>query len=271
MPELGKSTLAQTFKFDCDRFLRFQLATSMEKAVLDLESDKFKRPGIRLIQEAGHRWEIDKYQDLLDTAGASRIEHRISPDYDDLIERHPFLTIQDIFDILRRPEPPLAIIEAKFRVPLTITPNFQELHNRYGIDTIHAIPDILWIRPFSTGSPLILTSVPQAGTPEYEIHIIDVKMADEPALRHFTEVTFYGLALAAALIEQGLAGRYAVSAEGFIWPGSHDANAFRNLFREFQSRGNPDPLSAALLETLAAVPYEAVYAAAQPYNGKERG
>src|SRR5919108_3529436 len=105
MPELGKNTLAQTFKFDCDRFLRFQLATDMEKDTLDLESDKFKRPGIRLIQEAGHRWETDKYQDLLDTAGAGQIEHRISRDYDDLIERHPFLPIQDVFDILRRPEP----------------------------------------------------------------------------------------------------------------------------------------------------------------------
>ena len=61
MPELGKNTLAQTFKFDCDRFLRFQLASDIEKYTLDLESDKFKRPGIRLILEAGRRWEADKY------------------------------------------------------------------------------------------------------------------------------------------------------------------------------------------------------------------
>ena len=112
------------------------------------------------------------------------------------------------------------------------------------------------MRRFPTGAPLIPTGDMQAQTPEYEIHIIDVKMADEPALRHFTEVTFYGLALAAALVETGLAGRYAVSAEGFIWPGSHDANAFRNLFLEFQSRGDPDPLTSALLATLKAVPYE---------------
>jgi hypothetical protein len=256
MPELGKNTLAQTFKFDCDRFLRFQLTTDAEKAELDLKSDIYKRPAIALVQQAGHRWETDKYQDLLETAGAGQIEHRISPECNDLIERHPFLSIQNIFDILRRPEPPLAVIEAKFRVPLTITPNFQELHDQYGIETIYAIPDILWIRRAPTGSPLISTGVPRAGTPEYEIHIIDVKMAGEPALRHFTEVTFYGLALAAALVEQGLSDRYAVSAEGFIWPGSHDANAFRNCFREFQSRGDPDPLTAALLKTLAAVPYE---------------
>ena len=103
---------------------------------------------------------------------------------------------------------------------------------------------MVWLRRYPTGAPLIHTGDPAAGNPEFEIHIIDVKMADEPALRHFTEVTFYGLALAAALVEQGLASRYAVSAEGFIWPGSHDANAFRNLFRELQSKGDPDPLTA---------------------------
>src|SRR5436305_2293895 len=132
MPELGKSTLAQTFKFDCDRFLRFQLATKAEKEAIHLELEQFKRPGIELIQKAGRRWEIDKYQDLLDVAGATNIEHRIDPNLDPLIERRPFLPIENVFDILRRPSPPLAVIEGKFRVPLTITPNFRDLHERYG-------------------------------------------------------------------------------------------------------------------------------------------
>ena len=38
--------------------------------------------------------------------------------------------------------------------------------------------------------------------------MIDVKMAAEPSLRHFTEVTYYALALAAALRQHGLAERY---------------------------------------------------------------
>ena len=70
-------------------------------------------PGIELIQKAGRRWETDKYQDLIKVAGPSRVEHRVSPDFDDLIERNPFLTIENLFDILRRPDPPLAIIEAE--------------------------------------------------------------------------------------------------------------------------------------------------------------
>ncbi len=113
-------------------------------------------------------------------------------------------------------------------------------------------PDILWIRPGGTGAPLIGNGT----VPEYEIHIIDVKMAAEPSLRHFTEVTYYALALATAIQQEGLSGRYAVSAEGTIWPGSHDINAFRNLVQLYQAKGAADPVSEALSETLIRVPYE---------------
>ena len=66
MRKLDKSTLALTFKFDCDRFLRFRLATTEEQHHLGLALDRYKRPGIQLITAAGRRWEADKYQDLLD-------------------------------------------------------------------------------------------------------------------------------------------------------------------------------------------------------------
>ncbi|MBL8197128.1 MAG: hypothetical protein JNM06_25285, partial [Blastocatellia bacterium] len=87
-------------------------------------------------------------------------------------------------------------------------------------------------------------------------HIIDVKMAAEPSLRHFAEVTFYALSLARALETEGLSQKFAVSAEGFIWPGSHDANAFRNLHKEFVAKGETDATTSALLNTLLPVPYE---------------
>lgn len=49
MPRLDKGTLALTFKFDCDRFLRFRLASDAEKDSLGIEADTYKRPGIELI------------------------------------------------------------------------------------------------------------------------------------------------------------------------------------------------------------------------------
>lgn len=253
MPKLDKGTLALTFKFDCDRFLRFRLATDAERDALDIESDTYKRPGIELIKAAGRRWEVDKYQDLIDVSPNGAVEYVLKQQVNDLVGQQLFGTVTDFFEILRRPTPPSAILEAEFEVPSNITPALQEAYDTYGLDPVRARPDIIWVRRSQTGASLIGNPDP---VPEYELHVIDVKMAAEPSLRHFTEVTYYALALAAALVQQGLADRYAVSAEGFIWPGNHDANAFRNLAKNFEARGEGDVVTSALLDTLVAVPYE---------------
>lgn len=252
MAKLDKGTLALTFKFDCDRFLRFRLASDNERDSLGVSAEAYKRPGIELIKAAGRRWETDKYQDLIDTSDDGKVVFHVDDKGDDLLGRKPFKKIQNLFDILRQQEPPQAIIEAEFTVPTNITPGLQKAHNDFGLDQVKVRPDILWVRPGGTSAPLIGNGT----VPEYEIHIIDVKMAAEPSLRHFTEVTYYALALATAIQQEGLSGRYAVSAEGTIWPGSHDINAFRNLVRFHQAKGVTDPVSEALSETLIRVPYE---------------
>jgi hypothetical protein len=253
MPRLQKNTLALTFKFDCDRYLRFRLASDDERKTHGFDAEAFKRPGIELIQAAGRRWETDKYQDLVDAAGPGRVVYQLDAEVNELIGRRPFAPVPNLFDLLRQPTPPRAVIEAEFVVPADMLPGLREIYDRYHLEEVRAIPDILWLRRGPTGAPLI----GHAGAPpEYEIHIIDVKMAAEPSLRHFTEVTFYALGLARALEVHGLADRYAVSAEGYIWPGSHDANAFRNLVRDHTSRAAADALTQALLDTLQPVPYE---------------
>lgn len=252
MAKLDKGTLALTFKFDCDRFLRFRLASDAERDSLGVSAETYKRPGIELIKAAGRRWEADKYQDLIDTSDDGKVVFLLEDKVDDLLGRKPFKKIQNLFDILRQQEPPQAIIEAEFAVPKNITPALQKAYDVYGLGQVRVRPDILWIRPGGTGAPLISNGT----VPEYEIHIIDVKMAAEPSLRHFTEVTYYALALATAIQQEGLGGRYAVSAEGTIWPGSHDINAFRNLVQLYQAKGAADPVSEALSETLIRVPYE---------------
>lgn len=252
MAKLDKGTLALTFKFDCDRFLRFRLASDAERDSLGVSAETYKRPGIELIKAAGRRWEADKYQDLIDTSDDGKVVFLLEDKVDDLLGRKPFKKIQNLFDILRQQEPPQAIIEAEFTVPTNITPGLQKAYDDFGLDQVRVRPDILWIRPGGTGAPLIGNGT----VPEYEIHIIDVKMAAEPSLRHFTEVTYYALALATAIQQEGLGGRYAVSAEGTIWPGSHDINAFRNLVQLYQAKGAADPVSEALSETLIRVPYE---------------
>ncbi len=252
MAKLDKGTLALTFKFDCDRFLRFRLANDIERNSLGVSDKTNRRPGIELIKAAGRRWEADKYQDLIDTSEDGKVLFLLEEKIDDLLGRRPFKKIQNLFDILRQQEPPQAIIEAEFTVPTNITLGLQKAYDDFGLEQVRVRPDILWIRPSGTGAPLIGNET----APEYEIHIIDVKMAAEPSLRHFTEVTYYALALATAIEQEGLSGRYAVSAEGTIWPGSHDLNAFRNLVKLYEAKGAVNPVSDALSETLIRVPYE---------------
>ena len=253
MPKLAKSLLALTFKYDCDRFLRFRLLTKGEREAIGLEDVRYKRPGIELVQDAGRRWEAEKFQDLVDSGPPGAVAFAIAPDEDAAIGRKPFVKIQGVFELLREATPPLAIIEGEFPVPVDVIPGLRQAYERFGLEPVNVRPDILWIRRGPTSAPLV--GDPDL-RPPLEIHIIDVKMAAEPSLRHFTEVTYYALALAAALEEEGLADRYGVSAEGFIWPGSHDANAFRNKVLEQTARGASVPVEAALLETLQAVPYE---------------
>ncbi|HEX7315871.1 MAG TPA: hypothetical protein VF297_18285 [Pyrinomonadaceae bacterium] len=258
MPSLKKNTIALTFKFDCDRFLRFSLASKDERAALGVKiSSASYRPGIDLVKAAGRRWEADKFQDLVDVLPKGRTLYDRDDDEDDKVGRRLFNKVENIIDVLKTGEPPYAIIEGQFDAPSTITPALEEAYKKYGLEKVSARPDILWIRPYPTGAPLI-------GGPKeslkHEIHIIDVKLAAEPSLRHFTEVTYYALALAAELKEKGLSDRYAVSARGFVWPGSHDNNAFRNLYKEFSARGSEDPVADALEHTLIAVPYEVYHA-----------
>ena len=253
VPKLDKGTLALTFKLDCDRFLRFRLASDAERNEIGVEAEKYKRPGIELITAAGRRWEADKYQDLIDTSPRDTIEYVEKTEVDELVGRRTFDKVRNLFEILRRDRPPFGVIEAEFDVPSSITPSLQTAYDRYGLEPVRARPDIIWIRPYGTGAPLIAKPDPP---PSYELHIIDVKMAAEPSLRHFTEVTYYALSLAAALAENGMAGQYAVSAEGYIWPGSHDANEFRNLVLAYQAKGEAAPVTSALMDTLIPVPYE---------------
>ena len=85
MPSLAKNLLALTFKYDCDRFLRFRLLTKQEREELELDDAQFKRPGIELVKDAGRRWEAEKYQDLVDSGPPGMVVHRIAPDVDESI------------------------------------------------------------------------------------------------------------------------------------------------------------------------------------------
>jgi len=100
---------------------------------------------------------------------------------------------------------------------------------------------------------------PGASVPVWVIHIIDMKRAAEPSLRPCTEETSYALALAAAIGPEGWGDRFAVSAEGSVWPGTRDAIVLRRGTR-------PSPATEACSADLKAP----IRAHAPPFEG-DRG
>ena len=257
MARLSKRVLAETFKTDCERFFRFELANNAEKKHIEIDGDKYvlgNRPGVRLMQEAGNKWEIDKYDDLISGYGEENVKFEKRDTVNTRLGVREYKEIPNIIEVLKQDTPPKAIIEGSFSIPESVSQALIEACKRFGIEPSRAIPDIIWIRPYNNETPLIQDY--GETEPEFELHIIDVKMAAEASLKHFTEVTFYALALDRYIRENNLIKRYRVSARGLIWPGSHDAYEFKNLLRRFEAEGSEDTTLDALKETLIEVPYE---------------
>lgn len=165
--------------------------------------------------------------------------------------------MEDLFDRLRQPAPPRFVIEGQFKVPSSLSPALQQAFQQYGLDEVEARPDVLWIVPVAELDIDEGDLLGPASHPEFVIFIIDVKMAADPNLRHFVEVAYYGLGLTEALrLDPVLARRYAVHRQAYVWPGTHDHNAFRTLHANAVARGERDPIGTALRDTLVAIPHE---------------
>jgi hypothetical protein len=255
MGKLNKSVVALTFKFDCDRFLRYRLATKSEQEgrnpVPNANRERSSRPGIQLVTYQGRVWEAQCFDDICEVA-KGRVAASKSTDDDEDLQRPTYQPIHDLDKLLRKPAPPEFIVEAEFPVPGSLSPALKVAVDSGRLEEASARPDLLWVRPFDGQVALIKADK----KPKSVLHVIDVKLAAEPALRHFVEVTFYAFGLQSWLEQHGLDDLYGVCAEGRVWPGTHTASAFKELVREHRAGGSADPVAQALLETTKSVPYE---------------
>lgn len=263
-PTLSKGIVAFTFKFDCDRFLRYRLSTRAERdpqglAVPEAQTEKDKRPGIGLVTKEGSLWEAHCYDDICELAGNS-VVFNLSDEIDKKLRRHRYLEVDNLQELLEAPNPPSFVIEASFKIPLDqggLNALEQYIRDHPGrLDGAVGRPDLLWIEPFDGSTTLLPGST---STPEFVINIIDVKMAAEPSLRHFVEVTFYAFGLQSWLREVGLHARYAVAAAGRVWPGTHDRFEFKHKVNAKAAAGSTAPLREALVDTTHTVPHEAYW------------
>lgn len=255
MGKLNKSVVALTFKFDCDRFLRYRLATKSEQEgknpVPNANRERSSRPGIQLVTSQGRVWEAQCFDDICEVA-KGRVAASKSADDDEDLQRPTYLPIHDLDKLLRKQAPPEFIVEAEFPVPGSLSPSLKAAVDSGRLEEASARPDLLWVRPFDAQVPLIKADK----KPKAVLHVIDVKLAAEPALRHFVEVTFYAFGLQSWLEQHGLDDLYGVCAEGRVWPGTHTQAAFKELVQRHKASGSADPVAQALLETTKSVPYE---------------
>lgn len=233
--QLTKSTIAGHFRFGCSRFTRFQIATSEERKMFRLDSDPFRRPGHGLVVRAGRCWERERYEELLAALPAVSVHCQRDA------RTGNFAKIINLVEALRSEKPPTLIFEAEFEVPDNITSRLPELCKRKGLQFGRVRPDLLWLKCVGT---------------VIEIHIVDVKMASEPSLRHRVEVAFYALALGCLLERNGLADRYRVADTGFLWAGGYHPGTFADRYRALAAEGGAETLAAAFSEIFVAIPLE---------------
>lgn len=101
-------------------------------------------------------------------------------------------------------------------------------------------PDIIHVRPASGGLRRIINAAGQLETipatdTRLGLRIVDIKISGEASPAHFSELAYYGMVLAAWLVDHRLADRFVVLADAAIWPGSHDGSTIRRLDREDQT------------------------------------
>ncbi len=226
---LSKRTLTQLIRFDCDRLLK-NMMTPDKKGV----SPGKERPGIETIQDIGHEWEKEQFNQLIEAIDEP---YRIAYSYDEDLEQFEGISL---IKVLKSKNIPDLIIEASF--------DFLNIFNNLDYELFEfdgARPDIIWITEENN---------------KKVINIIDIKTAAEPSLKHFSEVVLYALSLDKLIKEQKLESSFSVNLEtGYIWPGTHDVDLFIKTFHAYKARGSSTALQDALTNILQPIKLELYY------------
>ena len=185
----------------------------------------------------------------------------------------PPIALKDVIDGLK---PHDFVLEAEYGV----TASFRSAHDLAPLESGKGVaggatlafealrPDILQVHPrggtesrrIITPSGALIRSGPE--DERFGLRIIDIKAAEQPSPSHFSELAYYGMALAGWLEDTGLSDRFVVLAGAAIWPGAHDGSSLGRLLMENRSRARPhlelDCSLEALDQDLEAMPPEVV-------------
>jgi DNA replication ATP-dependent helicase Dna2 len=252
VPYLSKRVVSNYFRTNCPRQLRLLLSPENkqyqpERDAQGMPPKTVARTGMAALTQEGSRWEQDKLKDLQSTFGSNSVIGTVTgTEFQD----------QTLQNVISRAQPGVFLVRPEFDVG----PSFQ---TAIGIDTLVAtyalgfaklVPDLIQVL-----SPADVCRIVEADGSVHDpdgrigLRVIDIKMTAEPSASYFAEITYYSLALAGWLADNGYADRYAVVAEAAIWPGSHDAAAIVRLKADRLKAGataTADELASALREDI---------------------
>lgn len=265
MPRLQKQTISKFLENECKRqlFLNLQVESALDNTTYP---KRIVRPAIQDVRELGDQWEAEKVDDIAKTFGTARLigdksskvitgtQGQILPLYDNapLSAKLP-LAVDNIFIVQGEYEVPDLFIQQQNLMRFTASPislAFSKLR-----------PDLIWVRSAGTYSQYVMengqvTDISQGDT-RLQLQLIDIKLTAEPSRRHYVEIVYYIVTLAAWLKENGYDNNFVVVPNGSIWPGSYDMSELRQT----QLNGAKpliSDLTKALSEDLEVVPFEPI-------------
>jgi DNA replication ATP-dependent helicase Dna2 len=270
---LGKRVISQYIRTGCRRRLRLDLyASDASRTRANAPIKDSRRPGLALLTQQGRAYERAKFREL-ETIFPDLIVRGADKDFDPGEER-AFHTVE-LGDCIDRLGANYFALEAEYQ----ITAEFIGAH---GLGDLHdgsaltqgatlsfanVRPDILQVQPPAGQLRRIirpsgvLETVPTTDN-RLGLKIVDIKISGEASPAHFSELAYYGMALASWLETHGRADRFVVLAEAAIWPGSHDGSTIFRLDREDRTNNVPQRdlarYLAGLDEDLEEMPPEVV-------------
>lgn len=252
MPYLDKRVISNYFRTDCPRQLRLLLSPENkqyqpERDAQGMPPKTVARAGMAALTQEGGRWEQDKLKDLQKTFGATAVVGVVTgSDFQN----------QKLQNVMASARPGIFLVRPAFEVG----PAFQTaigidvLAVTHGLGFARLVPDLIQvIAPADVGRIVEADGSVHGADDRIGLRVIDIKMTAEPSASYFAEITYYSLALAGWLTDNGFANRYAVVAEAAIWPGSHEAAAIVRLQADCQKAGSTatsEELATALREDI---------------------
>ena len=251
MYRLGKRVISQYIRTGCRRRLRLDLYRGVqERQLAGVPEKDAGRPGLALLTKQGREYERTKFRELEDVFGDLVVRGELRPH--EAEEDRAFETIE-LDSIVDGLEPHQLALEAQYET----TDSFRRAHSLADLEDGTEVaegeplgfealrPDILQVQPpaLGEGRRIIKPSGSLARIDSQDarlgLRIIDIKIAGEPSAAHFSELAYYGMALAGWLADTGRSHRFVVLAEAAIWPGAHEGSTIHRFLLEDRAAGIP--------------------------------